>query len=187
LDLAPGRQPWKILFWGALAYFWSMINDDPVNADLLLAKPPHPGYYLMEVVLNLLSLICFCLAAREALKGQNFRNLRVKVALWTILAFLWSSSDDIPFLKDGLGLSSITSEYYYDVVKWSVSLFFFYLAIRRSTVQDPRVEKARKVPTTEVPPDKRAPGRCLGTTTQADVMALVVTRSIPLPVQQGPL
>jgi Uri superfamily endonuclease len=34
---------------------------------------------------------------------------------------------------------------------------------------------------------RRNPSRCLGTTTQADVIALAVTRSVPLQVQQGPL
>jgi hypothetical protein len=50
-----------------LVYFWSLINDNPINADQLLGSQ---GYYLVETILNLLSFLCFCLAAHEATKGR---------------------------------------------------------------------------------------------------------------------
>jgi hypothetical protein len=119
-----------MLSWGVLAYFWSLINDNPVNADGLLGRQ---GYYLMEVILNLLSFLCFCLAAREAIKGRAIPGTTLKVALWTVLAFLWSSADDIPFLADRLGVSKTESWYSFDIAIHAASLVFFYLAVRGSS------------------------------------------------------
>lgn len=118
--------------WGALAYFWSLINDKPVNADTLLGHSPGTGYYFMEVLLNLLSLSCFCLASHEAIKGRSIPGTPLKVVLWTILAFLWSSADDIPFLADKLGLLRTGFRYPFDIAIHGVSLVFFYLAVRES-------------------------------------------------------
>jgi hypothetical protein len=51
------------LFWVFLGYFFSVIDDDPVNADQLLGK----SGYGMELVLHLPTAFSFYLAAREAL------------------------------------------------------------------------------------------------------------------------
>jgi hypothetical protein len=87
----------------------------------------------MEVVLNLLSLLCFCLAVREAIKGRTVPRTLWKVALWTALAFLWSSADDVPFSTDIL--RHLRTEYWYpfDIAIHGVSLVFFYLAVRESS------------------------------------------------------
>jgi hypothetical protein len=126
-----GRQTWKILMWGSLAYFWSLINDAPLNADTLLGQS-WSGYLIMEVVLNLLSFLCFCLAVREATKGRDFSGTAV---LWTLLAILWSSADDIPFVALWLGPLRTQFWYPFDAAIHAVSLVFFYLAVRAPSTQ----------------------------------------------------
>jgi len=113
--------------WGAFAYFWSLINDAPVNADSILGRS---GYLLMEVVLNLLSFVCFCLAAREATKGSGLSRTSPRVAFWTFLAFLWSSADDIPFVAFWLDPLRRELWYPFDIAVHAISLVFFYLAVR---------------------------------------------------------
>jgi hypothetical protein len=125
------KQDWKIAIWGTLAYFLSFINDPPLNADTLLG---HHGYFFMEVLLNLLSLSCFCLASREAIKGRSIPGPPLKVALCTVLAFVLSSADDIPFLASGLHLPRTEFWFQFDIAIYGVSLVFFYLAVRQTNV-----------------------------------------------------
>jgi len=113
--------------WGAFAYFWSLINDAPVNADSILGRS---GYLLMEVVLNLLSFLGFYLAAREATKGSGLSRMPSRVALWTLLAFLWSSADDLPFVAFWLDPLRPKIWYPFDAAIHAISLVFFYLAVR---------------------------------------------------------
>jgi hypothetical protein len=115
--------------WGALAYFWSLINDSPINADGWLGPE---GYYVMELVLNILSFSCFYLASREAIKGRSNSRVHLKDGLFIALAFLWSSADDIPFLGHGLGPLRTDFWYPFDIAIHGVSLVFFYLAVRES-------------------------------------------------------
>jgi hypothetical protein len=120
-------QTWRIVMWGALAYFWSFINDSPINADGLLG---HEGYYVMELLLNILSLSCFFLASREAIKGRSNPRVHLKVGLYIALAFLLSSADDIPFLAHRLGPLRTNFWYPFEIAIYGVSLVFFYLAVR---------------------------------------------------------
>jgi hypothetical protein len=141
------RHTWKIVAWGAFAYFWSLINDDPLNADRLLEPYfGHIGYYYMEIFLNLSSLVCFCLASREALKGRSAPGTSLKVALLTLVAFLWSSADDIPFLYRG-GMETLKTQHWYpfDIAIHAVSLIFFYLAVRESKTSNNSPSDPRKV------------------------------------------
>lgn len=123
------RQTWRIVLWGALAYFWSLINDSPINADGWLGPE---GYYGVEVLLNVLSLSCFYLASRETIKGRLNPRVQLKVGLYIALAFLWSSADDIPFLGHRLGPLRTDFWYPFDIAIHGVSLVFFYLAVRES-------------------------------------------------------
>lgn len=127
----------RVLAWGALAYFWSLINDRPVNADTLLGGR---GYYFMEGVLNLLSLLCFVLAAREAVRGRAAPGVVRRVALWTALAFFWSAADDIPFLTARLRPPGAESWYLFEAAIHLVSLAFFYLVIREARMGAGTVE-----------------------------------------------
>jgi hypothetical protein len=113
--------------WGALAYFWSLINDSPINADGWLGPE---GYFVMELLLNLLSLSCFCLAFSETIKGRLNPRINLKDGLYITLAFLWSSAEDIPFLAHRLGPLRTDFWYPFDIAIHGVSLVFFYLAIR---------------------------------------------------------
>ncbi len=112
----------KIVLWGFLGYFWTLIDDDPVNADLLLGKTG----YTMEFVLHALTIFFFYLAIREAAKRVG---LSWTTALWIVLAFLSSSADDAAFINL---ISLIRHDYWYplDVAEHAASLLFFYLAIR---------------------------------------------------------
>jgi hypothetical protein len=153
LDGTPGRQTWKVLSWGFLAYFWSLINDAPLNVDSVLGMS---GYLFMEVLLNLLSLLCFWLAAREGAKGGADSRLSSRVLLWTLLAFLWSSADDIPLVA--FWLEPLRSGFWYpfDVAIHAVSLIFFYLAVRRSPSTLPasgeQTEGTKGTPRPEIAP-----------------------------------
>ena len=95
----------------------------------------------MEVILNLLSLLCFCFAAREAVKGRSPPGFPLREVMWVALAFLWSSADDIPFLVELLGPLRIEYWYPFDLGIHAVSLVFFYLAAR-----SPRGPEGRRNP-----------------------------------------
>ena len=113
--------------WGALAYFWSLINDNPINADVILGPNE---YYVMELLLNILSLSCFWLASRGAIKGRSNPRVHLKDGLYVALAFLWSSADDIPFLAHKLDPLRADFLYLFDIAIYGISLVFFYLAVR---------------------------------------------------------
>jgi hypothetical protein len=113
------------VLWGFLAYFCSIIDDDPVNADQLLGN----SGYEMEIVLHVLTILFFYLAIREATRGTGVSWMTI---VWMTLAFISSSADDATFVKL---IALIRHDYWYpfDVVEHVISLLFFYFAIRGPT------------------------------------------------------
>jgi hypothetical protein len=118
----------KVGFWGFLAFLVSLIDDDPVNADQLLG---FQLWYVMEVILRLLSIFFFYLAVHEAMKVDSSTRSAWKVAAWTALAFVWSSADDIPL--NAVRVARYTYWYPFDLVTHAVSFGFFYLALRETS------------------------------------------------------
>jgi len=129
----------KAMAWGALAYFWFLINDQPVNADSILGRQ---GHFFMEVVLNSLSLSCFILAAREVAGGGSGRRTTWRVASLAVMAFLVSSADD----SIGLilpGLVTPGRRYPFEAVTLGASLVLFYFMLREGRIRGPPSEFAR--------------------------------------------
>lgn len=115
----------KILVWGLLGYLFSLVDDDPLNADQLLGTGT--GFYAMELLLRCLTIACFYLAAREA-------SGRVRPSLGTLalmgVAFFWTSADDLRyFLGLGFGIGG-PLEYPTILLLQGASLVFFLLAVR---------------------------------------------------------
>jgi hypothetical protein len=124
---------WKAAIWGALAYFWPIVNDAPVNADMLLGRN---GYYFMEAVLNLLSLLCFAMAAREAVDRGAGRGTTWRVAALAVAAFLMSSADDsLGLIHPGLLKAGL--RYPFEAATIGASLVFFCLMLRDGGRNEP--------------------------------------------------
>ena len=119
--------------WGALAYFWFLINDQPINADSILGKQ---GHFFMEVVLNSLSLSCFALAAHEAAGGAAGRRATWRVTVLAVMAFLTSSADD----SAGLilpGLVTPELRYPFEAATLGTSLVLFYFMLLEGRIRGP--------------------------------------------------
>jgi hypothetical protein len=114
--------------WGVLAYYWSLINDAPINADTLLGRQ---GYYYMEAVLNLLSLSCFVLVAWSLLRGRAGAWPK-RVALWMAMAYLWSAADDTPAYQIIPRMMRLDDRYQLEAAFHVISLAFFFLMVRDS-------------------------------------------------------
>ena len=116
---------WKIWFWGFLGYFWSLIDDNPLNADMLLGLGY--GFYAMELLLRFLTIACFFMVIREATNG---RKISWRVVSLMGLAFVWSFADDF---RNLLGLGFLYSGqwgYPTTLVLQSISVVFLLLAVR---------------------------------------------------------
>jgi len=124
--------------WGALAYFWFLINDQPINADSILGKQ---GHLFMEVVLNLLSLCCFVLAAREVANEDVGRGTTWRIVGLAVMAFLVSSADDSVGLIRPRLLTPVI-RYPFEAVTLGVSLVLFYFMLREGRAHAPPAEFA---------------------------------------------
>jgi len=94
-----GRQ--RVLFFVFFAYFWSLVDDAPVNFDSVLTWPKVTHYqpivpYFMDYVLLVVVLSSFCLAVRESLKGKD-TTLRdnVRFSFLVLMAFGLAYLQDI--------------------------------------------------------------------------------------------
>jgi hypothetical protein len=120
---------WRTIGWGALAYYWFLINDAPINADTLLGRQ---GYYYMEAFLNLLSLGCFVAAAWTSVRGRGKGEWPKRVALWVAMAYLWSAADDTPAYRIIPKIMRLDDRYQLEAAFVLVSLIFFYLIVKES-------------------------------------------------------
>ena len=115
----------RIWLWGFLGYLFSLVDDDPVNADQLLGTGD--GFYVMEVLLRCLTIGCFYLALRDAAGGKRI-SLK-PLALMGVALFLSFADDLRYFLGLGFGIGG-PLEYPIILGFQALSLVFFLLAVR---------------------------------------------------------
>jgi hypothetical protein len=127
----------RVLLFAFLAYFWSLVDDKPVQFDSVLTWPEvtrfHPAtpHIFMEVVLHVLTIAFLYLAVREGLKGTALTQAKaLKVSLLTLAAFVLSYAQNIPL--DALQTFVTQDWYALDLVEHVVSLAFLYLALREA-------------------------------------------------------
>src|SRR5271156_724619 len=69
----------SLFFFAFMAYFWSLIDDGPVDFDSVLTWPKvtgGPQHIFLEILLHALTLGFLFLALREALKGSDASTRR---------------------------------------------------------------------------------------------------------------
>jgi hypothetical protein len=124
----------RLALFAFLAYFWSLVDDKPVQFDSVLTWPEvtrfHPAgpHIFMEVVLHVLTLAFLVLAAREALKGSHL-SLSSTVGFWllVLIAFGLSYVQNIPL--DSIQTLATYQWYPLDLGEHVASLVFLYLAV----------------------------------------------------------
>jgi len=118
---------WKIWVWGLVGYLWSVVDDNPLNADMILGLGF--GFYVMELVLRVLTIFCFYMAIRTATRG---RKIPWRAGLLTVIAFLLTFADDFRY---SLGLGFISNPnwvYLTTLILNSFSLPFLVFAVQRA-------------------------------------------------------
>lgn len=121
-----------LLFFAFMAYFWSLIDDGPVNFDSVLTWPEVTSgvqHTFMEILLHALTLAFFYLAVRAALKGATLTNRGGGEISLLLLASFWASYAQNTPLGWVQGL--VASDWYpLDAVEHLASVVLFCLAIR---------------------------------------------------------
>jgi hypothetical protein len=130
------RKNWVFLF-AFIAYFWSLVDDKPVQFDSVLTWPevtrfnPAGPHIFMEIVLHALTIAFLYLAIREALKGTNLNASKAfKVSVLTFVAFGLSYAQNIPLAA----IQAIVPYNWYpiDLLEHIASLAFLYFAVREA-------------------------------------------------------
>jgi len=129
-------KKWVFLF-AFLAYFWSLVDDKPVQFDSVLTWPEvtrfHPSgpHIFMEFVLHALTIIFLSLAVIEGLKGTSLNVQKaLKVFLLTLVAFVLSYAQNIPL--DAVQ-SIVTQDWFQlDIIEHLASVLVFFFAIREA-------------------------------------------------------
>ena len=129
-------QEWmgRLLFFGFMAFFWSLVDDGPVNFDSVLTWPEvtgGPQHLFLEVLLHALTLGFLCLGLREALRGSSTPGGRtLGVALLGGIAFWASYFQNTPYT----GLENLPPDNWYvlDAVEHLVAVAALWLAVRES-------------------------------------------------------
>lgn len=125
----------RLLLFVFIAYFWSLVDDAPVNFDSVLTWPEVSRYnpvfphYLMEVILHVLTLSFLYLVVHESLKGKVLSiSEQVEVGLLTLVAFGLSYAQNIPLTV----IQRIVADRWYqlDLVEHVVSSLALFLALR---------------------------------------------------------
>ena len=131
--LAPERSG-RLLFFAFMAYFWSLIDDGPVDFDSVLTWPEVTGglqHIFLEVLLHALTLGFLWLALWEALKGSEVSaGRRLRVAALGLGSFWASYFQNTPFLA--LGNLPSGSWYPLDAAEHLVAVALLCLALRES-------------------------------------------------------
>ena len=113
--LLGGRQ--RALFFVFLAYFWSLVDDAPVNFDSVLTWPEVTRYqpivpHLVDYVLLGLVLSSLYLAVRETLKGRRTTlTEKAELGLLILVAFGLSYIQDI----EVEAVKSVVNSYWYQL------------------------------------------------------------------------
>jgi len=144
----------RIALFAFLAYFWSLIDDAPVNFDSVLTWPEvtrvHPAapHLFMEALLHVLTVVFLCLAMREALKGTSVtREKAFGVSIFTAAAFVLSYAQNLPL--GGLGTTVEQGWYQFDLTEHLASIILLYIAVRlamRRQEQSNRITRVALVP-----------------------------------------
>lgn len=121
-----------LLFFGFMAYFWSLVDDGPVDFDSVLTWPEVTGgaqHLFLEVLLHALTLAFLLLAVRKALAGARPRGREGALLPLLVLASFWASY--FQNTPAGWVQELATSNWYaLDAVEHVVSLACFCLAVR---------------------------------------------------------
>jgi hypothetical protein len=143
----------RVLLFAFLAYFWSLVDDKPVQFDSVLTWPEvtrfHPAgpHIFMEVVLHLLTLVFLCLVIRECLKGTSLTPSKfVAVFLLTAVAFALSYAQNIPV--DAIQNLANQDWFTLDLVEHLISFVFLILAcwVAAKLPSAPRTQALRSAP-----------------------------------------
>ena len=132
-----GGRTGRLLFFAFLAFFWSLIDDGPVDFDSVLTWPEVTGgmqHVFLEVLLHTLTLGFLWLALREGAKGSEVPGQgRAEVGFLGLASFWASYFQNTPFL--GLGNLTPGSWYGLDATEHLVAVALFCLALRESARQ----------------------------------------------------
>ncbi len=121
-----------LLFFAFMAYFWSLIDDGPVDFDSVLTWPEVTSGFqhtFLEILLHALTLAFFYLAATEALKGTQLTGRGATKILLLILGSFWASyAQNTP--AGWVEALTVSNWYLLDAVEHLVSVALFCLAVR---------------------------------------------------------
>jgi hypothetical protein len=128
------RRGDRFLLLAFLGYFWSVVDDAPVNFDSVFTWPEvtrfHPvlPHYTLEVIFHLATFGFMYLSVREVLGGGIKLGRRaLRIYLLLVLAFLLSYAQNIPL---GAVRSIVESSWYQlDVFEHLSSVVVFGLAL----------------------------------------------------------
>jgi hypothetical protein len=124
----------RTLLFAFIAYFWSLVDDAPVNFDSVFTWPEVTSgshHIFMEIVLHTLTIVFLYLTIREALKGTTITQWKTfKVSLLTFIAFVLSYAQNIPL--SAIQAIVVNEWYPLDIIEHVTSMIFFYLAIREA-------------------------------------------------------
>jgi hypothetical protein len=124
----------RFLFFAFMAYFWSLIDDGPVDFDSVLTWPEvtgGPQHIFLEVLLHALTLGFLFLALREALKGRYGSNRNgLSIGFLGLMSFWASYFQNTPFA----GLEDLPAKSWYalDAVEHLTALALLWMAVRES-------------------------------------------------------
>jgi len=123
----------RIVFYAFVAYFWSIVDDSPVDFDSVHIWPQVPSglqHPLTEVLLHVLTAAFMCLVIRQALAGRGVAPLHnaLQASILTLAAFWASYFQNTPLEV----VQSLAQNAWYplDFVEHAMSVALLYLAVR---------------------------------------------------------
>jgi hypothetical protein len=126
-----GREG-RIAFFAFMGYFWSLVDDGPVNFDSVSTWPEVTSglhHTVTEVILHVLTAAFMYLAVREAVAGRRITTARrlIGVSVLAVAAFWAAYFQNTPL--EAVQLLMRTAWYQLDFVEHAVSVLLLYLAI----------------------------------------------------------
>jgi len=125
----------RIAYLAFLGFFWSLIDDGPVDFDSVSTWPEVTSglqHTITEVVLHLLTAAFMYLTVREALNGKRVASRKaLQISILTLAAFWAAYFQNTPL--EIVQRVAQSAWYPLDIVEHALSLALFYLAIRTCT------------------------------------------------------
>ncbi len=122
----------RIILFASIAYFWSFIDDAPINFDSVYTWPEVTNglhHSIMEVVLHALTFFFLYLTMREAFKGIKKGEKRIFYAYTlAFIAFILAYAQNIPI--DPVQDIVLKAWYPLDLAEHLLSFVVLYFAIR---------------------------------------------------------